>query len=62
MSNEILDGLFKINPTHGRAGTEGELSTGLGLVLCKEFINRHNGRIYAQSEVNRGSSFIIELN
>ena len=53
---------FKINPTHGRAGTEGELSTGLGLVLCKEFINRHNGRIYAQSEVNRGSSFIIELN
>ncbi len=42
-------------------GTIGEMGTGLGLVLCKEFAHRNSGNIYAESEVNKGSTFTLEL-
>lgn len=42
-------------------GTENESGTGIGLTLCKEFIERHNGEFAIESEPGKGSSFIFTL-
>ncbi len=53
--------LFKIEEKVGLRGTEGETSTGLGLLLCKEFIDLHDGKIWAESELGKGSKFMFTL-
>ncbi len=62
MDEKMKKTLFDLTGSNNRPGTEGELSTGLGLLLCKEFIEIHNGTIRVESEPEKGSSFIIELN
>lgn len=49
--------LFSINKDIGTKGTEGEPSTGLGLVLCKEFAERNGGKLLVKSKPNEGSTF-----
>jgi len=61
MSPELKEKLFKIDEKTSRPGTEGEPSTGLGLLLCKEFIEKHRGKIWAESEVGKGTTFIFIL-
>ncbi len=61
MTPELRNKLFMINEKTSRNGTEGELSTGLGLLLCKEFIEKHNGRIWVESEVGTGSIFSFTI-
>jgi signal transduction histidine kinase len=61
MSPELKSKLFQINEKTSRPGTEGELSTGLGLLLCKEFIEKHNGKIWVESEVGTGSTFAFTI-
>ncbi len=61
MSKNILDNLFKIHEKVGRLGTDGEESSGLGLLLCKDFIEKHNGKIWAESTVSKGSKFIFTI-
>ncbi len=57
MSNELIDRLFKIDNMANRLGTDGEPSTGLGLAICKELVEKHQGKIWATSQVNKGSVF-----
>ncbi len=55
----ILEGLFKLDSKTNRPGTEGETSTGLGLVLVREFAERNSGRIIVDSEVGKGTCFTV---
>lgn len=59
MEQEMKQTLFNLGSHNNRPGTNGELSTGLGLLLCKEFIEKHNGNISVESEPDKGSRFII---
>ncbi|MHB1146342.1 MAG: PAS domain S-box protein [Lutibacter sp.] len=61
MSEEKVRNLFKIEHNYRSAGTEKETGTGLGLVLCNEFIEKNNGTIKVISELNVGSSFVFTL-
>ncbi len=61
MDKDILENLFKIEAKIHRSGTEGEPSTGLGLLLCKEFVEKHNGVLWATSKVGKGSTFCFSL-
>ena len=63
ISQELQSKLFKITENVTTKGTEEETGTGLGLILCEEFIEKHNGKIWVESEVDKGSkfSFIIPI-
>ncbi|MCX6255304.1 MAG: PAS domain-containing sensor histidine kinase [Bacteroidia bacterium] len=61
MTPELKSKLFLLNEKTNRNGTEGEPSTGLGLLLCKEFIEKHGGKIWVESEVGKGSTFSFTL-
>ncbi|HEX2919722.1 MAG TPA: CHASE domain-containing protein [Bacteroidales bacterium] len=59
--NEQKSGLFDISKILPSSGTKGEKGTGLGLIICKEFIDRHKGRIWYSSEWGKGSTFNFYL-
>lgn len=61
MSNETLNKLFRIDENVTTLGTNQEKGTGLGLILCKEFVEQNSGRIWAESEEGSGSSFKFTL-
>jgi PAS domain S-box-containing protein len=61
MSKAKLDKLFRIEVNQSTPGTKGEIGTGLGLILCMEFINRNNGQLFVESEVGKGTIFKITL-
>ncbi|MDZ7765750.1 MAG: PAS domain-containing sensor histidine kinase [Melioribacteraceae bacterium] len=61
IDESLIEDLFKIDVHTSRQGTNHERGTGLGLVLCNEFIKLHNGSIEVKSKVNEGSEFIIHI-
>jgi len=61
MSDELQSKLFKISEKVSRKGTGEEESTGLGLILCKDFIEKHGGTIRVESKENVGTTFYITL-
>lgn len=58
---ELRNNLFKINANTTMIGTEEEKGSGIGLILCKEFIEKHGGRIWVESEEGKGSEFNFTL-
>ncbi len=61
MDKEELEQLFNIDRTISRPGTSNESGSGLGLLLCKEFTEKCSGQLSAESEVGKGSSFLISF-
>ena len=61
MDETMVENLFKMDVKTNRFGTENEPSTGLGLMLCKEFIERHNGKIWVESQVDKGTTFYFSF-
>ncbi len=61
MTEDIQEKLFKIEEHHTSLGTEGEKGTGLGLILCKDLIEKNEGEIWVESELRIGSTFYFTL-
>lgn len=61
MEQDSLDQIFTLGKKKVGAGTRGETGTGLGLVLCKEFIEKHGGQIWLESEPGQGTTVFFTL-
>ncbi len=61
MNEEAIENIFKLDKKFIAKGTEGEVGSGIGLILCKEFVEYHKGLIHVRSELRKGTSFIITL-
>jgi PAS domain S-box-containing protein len=61
IAEDVIPRLFSTDRSVRRNGTANEIGSGLGLVLCKEFIEKHNGSIDVKSTLNQGSTFSLSL-
>jgi PAS domain S-box-containing protein len=61
MDKETMGKLFRLDVSHSSQGTDEEAGTGLGLILCKEFIEKNGGTIRVESEPSKGSRFICTI-
>ncbi|MBF0227003.1 MAG: hybrid sensor histidine kinase/response regulator [Desulfobacterales bacterium] len=61
IKDDVLSRLFAIDRKYKEKGTANEPGTGLGLVLCRELMEKHNGRIFAESKLNIGTTIGFAL-
>jgi PAS domain S-box-containing protein len=61
IDKENMDKLFRIDKSINRRGTANEEGSGLGLLLCKEMVEKHGGKIIVESEVSRGTTFTLTI-
>ena len=58
---EDIEKLFRIDVVHTTTGTAQEEGNGLGLILCKEFVDKNGGSLSVKSEVGKGTTFSVRL-
>jgi len=61
MSEKTKNGIFEMGQQVSISGTANEKGSGLGLILCKDFIEKHEGKIWVESEFGKGSKFIFSI-
>ena len=61
MDQETKNSIFNLDELVSTEGTAGERGTGFGLVLCKEFVTKHGGKIWVESKLEEGSKFTFSL-
>lgn len=61
MNDETINNLFQIDKQLSQKGTLGEEGTGLGLILCNDFIKRNSGELKVASEKNKGTTISFSL-
>lgn len=61
ISEKVIDNLFRIDQNVSTRGTANETGTGLGLILCKEFVEKNGGEISVESELGEGTTFHFTL-
>lgn len=61
MTQETVDKLLIVSRNRSTTGTAGEQGSGMGLLICKEFVDRHKGHIKIESEVGKGTKFILSF-
>ena len=61
ISPERIKTLFDVNEKKSSAGTQNEKGTGLGLLICKDFVKQHQGDIKVDSEIGKGTIFTLSL-
>ena len=61
IDEERVQSIFEVDRSKTTQGTKGEAGTGLGLIICKEFIEKNGGSISVESKVGEGSTFYFTL-
>jgi len=61
MSPQQISDLFHIDRTHSHRGTSGEQGSGLGLIVCKELLQKHGSNLYVESKEGHGTRFWFML-
>jgi two-component system sensor histidine kinase/response regulator len=60
-TEDTIPNFFKVDKNRSTKGTNGEKGTGLGLILCKEFVEKNHGGITVKSTYGKGTSFIFSI-
>lgn len=61
ISKDSIEKIFRFEENNSTLGTHRERGTGLGLILCKEFVIKHGGKIWVESECGKGSTFYFTI-
>ena len=61
MNEDTRSKIFDDYELESQPGTDNEMGTGLGLILCKQFVQKHEGEIWVESEINKGTTFHFSL-